>query len=73
MDVALLDGGAPSQWRVVAKDGMPTPASQSGVRPSSLRIAPGEIYDLEIAPRAGATLALRYAIADSGPGIRQSL
>jgi FtsP/CotA-like multicopper oxidase with cupredoxin domain len=67
MDVALLDGDAPAQWRIVAKDGMTRPAGQAGARPATLLIAPGETYDVEVAPRAGSSLALRYGMAGMGP------
>lgn len=64
MSVALLDGDAPTQWRIVAKDGMALPAHQTGARPAKLRLAPGEIYDVEVSPRAGSTLVLRYDLAE---------
>jgi manganese oxidase len=67
MSVSLLDGDAPTQWRVVAKDGMELPAHQSGARPAKLRMAPGEIYDVEVSPRVGSTLALRYDLASVSP------
>ena len=64
MDVLMLDGGAPAQWRIVAKDGMDVPPHQSGPRTAMLRIAPGEIYDLEVTPAAGSSLALKYDMAN---------
>jgi manganese oxidase len=67
MDFELLDGGQPAQWRVLAKDGMPSPASQSALRLAKLRTAPGEIYDLEITPRAGSSLVLKYDLHDIPP------
>jgi manganese oxidase len=67
MDFELLDGGKPAQWRILAKDGMPRPANQSEPRLAKLRTAPGEIYDLEITPRAGSSLVLKYDIHDMAP------
>jgi FtsP/CotA-like multicopper oxidase with cupredoxin domain len=64
MSVSLLDGEATAQWRIVAKDGMALPAHQSGARSAKLRIASGEIYDVEVSPRAGSTLVLRYDLAE---------
>jgi FtsP/CotA-like multicopper oxidase with cupredoxin domain len=56
---------APARWRVVAKDGATIPAARVREAPATLRFAPGEIYDVEIAPRAGETLVLRWE-ADPG-------
>jgi FtsP/CotA-like multicopper oxidase with cupredoxin domain len=67
MDFELLDAGQPAQWRILAKDGMPRPANQSAPRLAKLRSAPGEIYDLEITPRAGSSLVLKYDLHDVSP------
>ena len=73
MAVSLLEGQAPAQWRIIAKDGMPTTRLQSVTRPATIVIAPGETYDLEINPPSGATLALRYGLTpvDAPPAFAQ--
>jgi FtsP/CotA-like multicopper oxidase with cupredoxin domain len=65
--VSLLAGATPVRWRVVAKDGMPVPAARQRDVPARLRIAAGEIYDLEVVPRAGRTLRLRWENAGFPP------
>ena len=54
MTIALLDGENPVQWRVVAKDGADLPAAHAVPRPAVTMMAPGEIMDVEVTPRAGA-------------------
>lgn len=73
MAVSLLDGQAPAQWRIVAKDGMPATPLQSVARAATMVIAPGETYDLEINPRSGAALSLRYGLTpvDAPPALAQ--
>jgi FtsP/CotA-like multicopper oxidase with cupredoxin domain len=73
MDVSLTEDSTATRWRILAKDGMPTPPGQAGERPASLVIAAGETYDVEVLPRAGATLSLRYKIAGLFPGIPPAL
>ena len=73
MAVSLLEGQAPTQWRIIAKDGMPTTRLQSVTRPATIVIAPGETYDLEINPPSGTTLSLRYGLTpvDAPPAFAQ--
>ena len=73
MEVTLLDGQMPTQWRIVAKDGMPVTPLQSVARAATMIIAPGETYDLEINPRSGAVLSLRYNLTpvDAPPELSQ--
>jgi len=73
MAVSLLDGEAPAQWRIVAKDGMPATPLQSVAHAATMVIAPGETYDLEINPRSGAKLSLRYGLTpvDAPPELAQ--
>lgn len=63
VDAALLDGDKPVEWRIVAKDGMPTPPLQSAPRPAKLSMGSGEIYDLEVVARSGTTLTFKYGDA----------
>ena len=66
-DVTILSGDKPAEWRIVAKDGMPTTAMQSTARPAVLTIGAGEIYDVEIIPSAGATLTFKTGAAGLPP------
>jgi FtsP/CotA-like multicopper oxidase with cupredoxin domain len=67
--LSLTENGVPIEWRLVAKDGMPTPAHQSGAKPATLTIAPGEIYDFEITRRAGTTFTVNYATGGLPPDL----
>ena len=58
--IALLADSTPVTWRVVAKDGASIPPARVRAVPATLHFAPGEIYDVEITPRAGETLTLRW-------------
>lgn len=59
----LLDGDTPVEWRVIAKDGAELPAHQVRSVPAVFdHLAPGEIVDVEFAPRAPGALTLRYGI-----------
>jgi FtsP/CotA-like multicopper oxidase with cupredoxin domain len=62
--VSINAGGAPVQWRAVAKDGYPLPASQATVRPAVLMFDPGEIYDFELTPSAAGELTLKFGLPD---------
>lgn len=73
MIVSLEDSSGPVEWKPVAKDGMPVAASQARPRPATFVLSPGETYDVELRPRAGALLALRYAIAGLPPGTPPAL
>jgi manganese oxidase len=68
-EISLLDGDKPVQWRIVAKDGMPATALQSQSRASTMLIAPGEIYDLEVGVPAGAVRTFRVAFPDAPPAL----
>jgi FtsP/CotA-like multicopper oxidase with cupredoxin domain len=59
-DAAADSAGAPARWRVVAKDGATIPPARVREVPATLLFAPGEIYDVEITPRAGQTYTLRW-------------
>ena len=61
MTIALLDGENPVEWRIVAKDGADLPATHAVPRPAMAMMAPGEIMDVEVTPRAG-TLGLRLGL-----------
>jgi FtsP/CotA-like multicopper oxidase with cupredoxin domain len=65
--LTLRDGDATATWRVVAKDGAPLPPARVRELPATLRFAPGETYDVEITPRAGAPLTLRWESAPASP------
>jgi FtsP/CotA-like multicopper oxidase with cupredoxin domain len=58
--VSVKNGEQPFEWRAVAKDGYPLPASQATVRPAVLVFDPGEIYDYEFTPSAPGELTLRF-------------
>jgi FtsP/CotA-like multicopper oxidase with cupredoxin domain len=58
--LSLRDGDAPATWRVVAKDGATIPPGRVRDVPAVLLFAPGEIYDVEVTPRAGRPLTLRW-------------
>ncbi len=65
--ISLADGASPASWRIVAKDGFPTPASQQRLRPAQLNLAPGEIVDVEVTVPAGKVWRFRHALADADP------
>ncbi len=52
VSLELLQGGAATTWRLVAKDGADLPTPSRG--PARLRFGPGETIDVEITPQAGA-------------------
>ena len=62
LQVSLNAGDAPTEWRAVAKDGYPLPASQATMRPAALMFAPGEIYDFELTPSAPGELTLKFGM-----------
>jgi len=65
MTVSINAGDAPVQWRAVAKDGYPLPASQATERPATLTFDPGEIYDFELTPSVAGELALKFGLPPS--------
>jgi FtsP/CotA-like multicopper oxidase with cupredoxin domain len=65
--VALLEGGQPLQWRLVAKDGADLPASQATLRSSRITFAAGEIYDVEFTPKTWGNLTLQFGAPQQGP------
>jgi FtsP/CotA-like multicopper oxidase with cupredoxin domain len=69
--VALLDGETPVEWRLVAKDGADLPPKQATMRPAQLTFAAGEIYDVELTPRAAGELTLRFGAPQQGPAPAQ--
>ena len=73
VNVSLLDGEKPVEWRIVAKDGFPTTALQSAPRPGALTIQVGETYDIEVVPRAGTNLSWRYAIDGVAPKVTKPI
>ena len=52
-DILVANDSGPLQWKPLAKDGMPVPASVSKLGPARLHIGPGETYDFEITPARG--------------------
>jgi FtsP/CotA-like multicopper oxidase with cupredoxin domain len=64
---AILEGGKPLEWRLIAKDGMDLPSSQATMRPSKLTFAAGEIYDVVFTPRAWGNLTLQFGAPQLGP------
>ena len=64
----VADSARPVDWRALAKDGYPLPASQATSRPAALLFDPGEIYDFEYTPGAPGELALVFGPEPSVPG-----
>jgi manganese oxidase len=60
LEMALLSGDDPVQWRAVAKDGADLPPRLATVRPARLAFSPGEIYDFEFTPPAAGELRLGF-------------
>ena len=52
-DILVANDSGPLQWKPLAKDGMPVPASVAKLGPARLHIGPGETYDFEITPARG--------------------
>lgn len=69
LDVELLDGTTPVEWRPVAVDGAELPASQAVAMPARLKFASGQIRDIEFTPRSAGTLTLRYVLDGFPPAI----
>jgi len=65
--VSILEADQPVRWRVVAKDGADLPPSQAADRPATLTFAAGEIYDVELTPKAVGNLTLRFGAPKQGP------
>jgi FtsP/CotA-like multicopper oxidase with cupredoxin domain len=65
--VSLMQGTKPVEWRAVAKDGYPLPASQASMRPARLVFVPGEIYDFEFTPRESGDLTLAFGLPQPPP------
>jgi len=59
---------SPVDWRALAKDGYPLPASEATNRPATLLFDPGEIYDFEYTPHARGELALVFGPEPRSPG-----
>jgi FtsP/CotA-like multicopper oxidase with cupredoxin domain len=59
--VSVKRGTTPVEWRAVAKDGYPLPASQATMRPAALMFDPGEIYDFEFTPKERGQLTFAFA------------
>jgi FtsP/CotA-like multicopper oxidase with cupredoxin domain len=58
--LALLSGGTPVTWRLVARDGADLPVGQQTVGPAALTFAAGQIYDFEFTPAGAGDLTLRF-------------
>ena len=65
--VSLNRGETPVEWRAVAKDGYPLPASQATMGPAKLLFDPGEIYDFEFTPKERGDLTFAFAPRDAKP------
>ena len=65
--VSLNQQGKPVEWRAVAKDGYPLPASQATVRPAVLMFDPGEIYDFEFTPDKAGEFAFSFGLPQPPP------
>jgi len=70
--IAILEGGKPLEWRLIAKDGMDVPPSQATMRPSTLTFAAGEIYDVVFTPRTWGNLTLEFGAPKLGPLTEQA-
>lgn len=60
--VRLTEGDAPVMWRPVAKDGADLPAWQATGRVADVVRSPGETYDVEVTPMAGAELTVSHQL-----------
>jgi FtsP/CotA-like multicopper oxidase with cupredoxin domain len=69
MDVELLQGDTPVEWRTLAVDGADVPAAQAQPTPARLRFASGQIRDVEFTPRTSGTLTLRYVLYGFPPAV----
>jgi hypothetical protein len=60
---------------VVAKDGATVAPARMRDVPAELLFAPGEIYDVEVTPRAGRPLTLRWegVLGDAGTAATMTL
>jgi FtsP/CotA-like multicopper oxidase with cupredoxin domain len=65
--VALRQGDAAVEWKAVAKDGYPLPASQATMQPAQLLFDPGEIYDFEFTPKEAGKLTFAFAPRGKNP------
>ncbi len=65
--VRLSQLGHEVEWRALAKDGYPLPASQAISRPASLTFDPGEIYDFEFTPPAAGEYTLSFGYPQPPP------
>ena len=65
--VSLKAGERPAEWRLVAKDGFPTPEHQATPAPAVFVFDPGEIYDFEFVPSRPGRLALSYGVPPFPP------
>ena len=72
-EVRLTNDATPVNWRAVAKDGYPLPASQATSRPARLIFDPGEIYDFEFTPTQRGDLTLSFGLPQAPPPAPQSL
>ena len=70
LDVALLDGDQPAEWRLVAKDGAALPASQLRDGEAKLMISPGEIYDVLVTATARRTLTFTHQVRGDSAAVR---
>ncbi|MBA2627074.1 MAG: multicopper oxidase domain-containing protein, partial [Gemmatimonadales bacterium] len=66
LEVSLLQGPDVGTWRVVAKDGFDLPPARMHAGAASVRLAAGEIVDVEVTPGPG-PLSLRVATLGSPP------
>lgn len=62
--VSLNQDGKPVEWRAVAKDGYPLPASLAVSQEAKLVFDPGEIYDFEFTPARTGELTLKFGVPD---------
>jgi manganese oxidase len=60
VQVELLKGEEPVEWRAIAKDGANLPPALATLRPARLSFLPGEIRDFEFTPAAKGDLVLGF-------------
>jgi manganese oxidase len=67
--ISLLENGAPTHWRTIARDGADLPPSQARLVPAELMFASGTIHDVEFIPARAGELTLRFGVPPVFPDV----
>ncbi|HEY7095997.1 MAG TPA: multicopper oxidase domain-containing protein [Terriglobales bacterium] len=65
VNTSILDGGKPTLWMPLAKDGADLPASYRTTGEARLKFGAGETYDFEFTPRKAGKLTLETKFVDA--------